>query len=178
MTQPTHLDPDDLQVAADEFNEFLNEPLGDEKNLTVREYRCSVYQKWTKIDQGISDIIDRLRKAEATANEAAEKALDCATKYSSIVQAITDPENQPSQYGTVPLAMLRKAEAVREGWKLVPIEPTKEMWDAVNKLDDEMAAGSYDGKGCSIEQAWNCLLDAAPDSTPTDSADSATERKS
>lgn len=26
----------------------------------------------------------------------------------------------------------------------------------------EMAAGSYDGKGCSIEQAWNCLLAAAP----------------
>jgi hypothetical protein len=42
------------------------------------------------------------------------------------------------------------------------MEPTREMWTAVNKLDDQMAAGSYDGKGCSIEQAWNCLLDAAP----------------
>lgn len=49
-----------------------------------------------------------------------------------------------------------------QGWKLVPIEPTEYMWKAVNKLDDEMAAGSYDGKGCSIEQAWNCLLAAAP----------------
>ncbi|WLW64269.1 hypothetical protein RA224_12830 [Achromobacter aegrifaciens] len=48
------------------------------------------------------------------------------------------------------------------GWKLVPIEPTKEMWAAVNKLDDEMAAGAYDGRGASIEQAWNCLVDAAP----------------
>ena len=48
------------------------------------------------------------------------------------------------------------------GWVLVPIEPTREMWAAVNKLDDEMAAGSYDGKGCSIEQAWQCLLDHAP----------------
>jgi hypothetical protein len=51
---------------------------------------------------------------------------------------------------------------VPEGWKMVPIEPTREMWTAVNKLDDQMAAGNYDGKGCSIEQAWNCLLDAAP----------------
>ena len=51
---------------------------------------------------------------------------------------------------------------VPEGWKLVPVEPTREMWEAVNKLDDEMAAGGYDGKGCSIEQAWNCLLDFAP----------------
>ena len=53
-------------------------------------------------------------------------------------------------------------EPVNEGWKLVPVEPTEDMWKVVNKLDDEMAAGSYDGKGCSIEQAWNCLLDAAP----------------
>ena len=53
---------------------------------------------------------------------------------------------------------------VPNGWKLVPIEPTKEMWDAVNKLDDQMAAGGFDGEGCSIEQAWDCLLDAAPPS--------------
>ena len=51
---------------------------------------------------------------------------------------------------------------VPTGWKLVPVEPTREMWDAVNKMDDEMAAGSYDCKGCSIEQAWHCLLAAAP----------------
>ena len=55
------------------------------------------------------------------------------------------------------------APAVPHGWKLVPVEPTRAMWAAVNKLDDEMAAGSYDGKGCSIEQAWNCMLDFAPD---------------
>ncbi len=48
------------------------------------------------------------------------------------------------------------------GWKLVPIEPTRKMWEAVNKLDDEMAAGAYDGKGASIEQIWACLVDAAP----------------
>jgi hypothetical protein len=52
--------------------------------------------------------------------------------------------------------------AVPEGWKMVPVEPTREMWTAVNKLDDQCATGNYDGKGCSIEQAWNCLLDAAP----------------
>jgi len=51
---------------------------------------------------------------------------------------------------------------VEQAWKLVPAEPTREMWQAVNKLDDEMAAGSYDGKGCTIEQAWDCMLAAAP----------------
>ncbi len=50
-------------------------------------------------------------------------------------------------------------------WKLVPAEPTPEMWAAVNKLDDEMAAGAYDGKGASIEQIYNCMVDAAPTQT-------------
>lgn len=53
-------------------------------------------------------------------------------------------------------------------WKLVPVEPTDEMWAAVNKLDDEMAAGGYDGKGASIEQVWNCLVDAAPGAPAVD----------
>jgi hypothetical protein len=62
-------------------------------------------------------------------------------------------------YATPPAAHLAP---VPKGWKMVPVEPTREMWTAVNKLDDQCAAGNYDGKGCSIEQAWNCLLDAAP----------------
>ena len=78
-----------------------------------------------------------------------EGGLDAVTQ--NIVDAITALHTQPAQQ-----------EPVNEGWKLVPVEPTEDMWKAVNKLDDEMAAGSYDGKGCSIEQAWNCLLDAAP----------------
>jgi hypothetical protein len=52
------------------------------------------------------------------------------------------------------------------GWKLVPVEPTAEMWAAVNKLDDQMAAGGYDGKGASIEQVWNCLVETAPEAPP------------
>jgi hypothetical protein len=64
---------------------------------------------------------------------------------------VCDPITPPAQPAPVP-----------KGWKMVPVEPTREMWTAVNKLDDQCAAGNYDGKGCSIEQAWNCLLDAAP----------------
>lgn len=54
-----------------------------------------------------------------------------------------------------------KPAQVPEGWKIVPEEPTTEMWEAVNKLDDEMAAGGSE-HGCTIEQAWHCLYDAAP----------------
>ena len=55
--------------------------------------------------------------------------------------------------------------AVPDGYVLVPIEPTPAMWSAVNKLDDEVAA-NYDGRGCSIEQAWECLLAAAQREKP------------
>lgn len=67
-------------------------------------------------------------------------------------------------------ALAHKSEGVVPvGWKLVPIEPTKEMWAAANKIDDEMAAGGFDGKGCTIEQAWNAMLVAAP-AAPVDKA--------
>ena len=69
----------------------------------------------------------------------------------SYAQGLEDATPPPTQPAPVP-----------EGWKLVPVEPTNEMWTAVNKLDDQCAAGNHNGKGCSIEQAWNCLLDAAP----------------
>jgi hypothetical protein len=59
-------------------------------------------------------------------------------------------------------AALQSQVSNTDGWIMVPVTPTREMWDAVNKLDDEMAAGGYDGKGCSIEQAWDCLIAAAP----------------
>ncbi|KDC47981.1 hypothetical protein [Bordetella bronchiseptica] len=71
-----------------------------------------------------------------------------------------DPMNQ------VHPGPLEGIDRIPAGWKLVPIEPTAEMWAAVNKLDDEMAAGAYDGKGASIEQVWNCLVETAPESPP------------
>ena len=73
----------------------------------------------------------------------------------------------PYWYSSTPKALAEQpAQKEPVAWKLVPVEPTEDMWKAVNKLDDEMAAGSYDGKGCSIEQAWNCLLESAPATFP------------
>jgi hypothetical protein len=55
-----------------------------------------------------------LAKKDAEIDEAATKALDYASKYNDIVQSITDPENQPSQYGTVTLAMYHALTAERD----------------------------------------------------------------
>jgi hypothetical protein len=96
-----------------------------------------------------------------------------ATRGESSVALYTTPPAQPaivlqqayrtSEAYTIGYRDGQAAQpAAPEGWKLVPVEPTKEMWDAVNKLDDQCAGGNYDGKGCSIEQAWDCLLTAAP----------------
>jgi hypothetical protein len=50
----------------------------------------------------------------------ANNHLDMAVKYANLVQAITDPENQPSQHGTVTLQYLREAIATeREQCALV-----------------------------------------------------------
>lgn len=49
------------------------------------------------------------KRNRAAIDESASKALMYAGKYSDIIQAITDPENQPSQYGTITLDYHRAA---------------------------------------------------------------------
>lgn len=150
MTQ--HLDLDALQAAAE----------------GAKSYAASFYiplvakSHINGLAKLVDVLIDRLRKAEALADESATKALEMATKYESIVQAITDPENQPSQYGTVPLAWLRKAEQEAELYRHLRSIGGKS-WThlkTASKVKDEL----YDAA------VRDDMLRYAPDSTPTDSA--------
>jgi hypothetical protein len=68
---------------------------------------------------------------------------------------------------------LRKAEAAREGWKLVPVELTEEMHVAAVRTIVRCT-----GNDDFPPRVYRAMLAAAPDSTPTDSADCATDRKS
>lgn len=55
-------------------------------------------------------------------------------------------------------------DAVRtsvEGWKLVPVEPTAEMWKAADEIDNRMFAGGS-SHGAETGQIWEAMLDAAP----------------
>jgi hypothetical protein len=61
---------------------------------------------------------------------------------------------------------LRKAEAAREGWKWVPVEPTPVM------ISEAWRALIGNADYAKIRSAWDVMLAAAPDNTPTDSADS------
>lgn len=53
------------------------------------------------------------------------------------------------------------AVVVPDGYALVPIEPTREMFKAVDKLDDEMFAGGC-AHGANFEQLWEAAIFAAP----------------
>lgn len=53
------------------------------------------------------------------------------------------------------------APPVLDGWKLVPIEPTGNMYRAAAKIDNEMFAGGS-SHGADDEQIWNAMVDAAP----------------
>jgi hypothetical protein len=162
MTQPTHLDLDALQAAADEFHEFLNEPLGDEKNLTVREYRSSVYQKWIKIDQGISAMLDRLRKAEAARDGRlagqAQKCLPHGLRYQMPPLELTGHQVM------LLAAMAQDADSLDAVWQIKELEPKSALHDG--EACHGGIAAITDG-----QPGW-ALLNAAPASTPTDSADS------
>lgn len=63
---------------------------------------------------------------------------------------------------------LRKAEAAREGWKLVPVEPTVDM-DIAGMEQSVQGRPSVDDESY-VRSIWGAMIAAAPDSTPTDSA--------
>ena len=48
---------------------------------------------------------------------------------------------------------------VPDGMVLVPIEPTREMWEAANKVDDAAFCGGS-MHGADIESIWNAMLSA------------------
>lgn len=54
-------------------------------------------------------------------------------------------------------------EQVPPGWKLVPEEPTAEMYRAAAKIDNEMFAGGS-SHGAEDGQVWAAMYDAAPNS--------------
>lgn len=57
------------------------------------------------------------------------------------------------------------AQGTVAGWKLVPIEPTDEMWKAADKQSEFCAIHNY-GASPSAEDYWHAMLDAAPLPSP------------
>lgn len=58
-------------------------------------------------------------------------------------------------------AALRARVVVPDGYVLVPVEPTRDMFIAVNKEDDKAYAGGCD-HGAQFDWLWDAALEAAP----------------
>ncbi|MEX2023362.1 hypothetical protein PAE80_06025 [Pseudomonas aeruginosa] len=59
------------------------------------------------------------------------------------------------------LAELRARVVVPDGYELVPVEPTREMFIAINKEDDKAYAGGCH-HGAQFEWLWAAAIEAAP----------------
>lgn len=70
---------------------------------------------------------------------------DCNTDYFS-----KEPRDMRRVLYTAPPAPVLR---VPDGWKLVPVEPTKEMWDAYDDAPDD------------IDSEWHAMLMAAPEAS-------------
>ena len=73
----------------------------------------------------------------------------------------THPEDVALAIHQRALAMAPKQEAPA-GWKLVPEDPTGEMFRAAAKIDNEMFAGGS-SHGAEDGQIWAAMYDAAPE---------------
>ena len=98
--------------------------------------------------------------------------LDCTDCNSAVERAAFNKwrENELNSIGTEnddwaihqrALAMAPKQKAPA-GWKLVPEEPTSNMFRAANKIDNEMFAGGS-SHGAEDEQVWTAMYHAAPE---------------
>lgn len=58
-------------------------------------------------------------------------------------------------------ALRARVVVIPEGYALVPVEPTREMWTAINKEDDKAYAGGCD-HGAQFDWLWQAAIDAAP----------------
>jgi len=147
------------------------------------------FVEWAKVN-GLAGEIDVMvweRRAFAAGVEYSQKQKDCASEglnwqklyYQSksdvLNEILTNCSGLHHANGSYVLAQIKKmvetAEAckepleakVREGWKLVPIEPTKEMQESGSVSIFE--SSFYDSKQNVISSLWEAMLSAAPQPT-------------
>ncbi|WP_216665790.1 hypothetical protein [Pseudomonas aeruginosa] len=114
-------------------------------------------------------------EAQALREEVAEYEALCnrqAELLSQSIVAIRGPEPELTRWGYADLplrvktiveevAALRARVVVPDGYAIVPVELTRDMWVAVNKEDDRAYAGACD-HGAQFDWLWKAAIDAAP----------------
>ncbi|WP_273627757.1 hypothetical protein [Pseudomonas aeruginosa] len=115
-------------------------------------------------------------EAQALREEVAEYEALCnrqAELLSQSIVAIRGPEPELTRWGYADLplrvktiveevaALRARVAVVPDGYALVPVEPTREMFIAINKEDDKAYAGGCH-HGAQFEWLWAAAIEAAP----------------
>lgn len=126
--------------------------------VTPLEARCSICLDTGEVDQmGYLDC-----KACDVATKRAE--LESWAQDHCLAHVGSDDLWRIHQHAlaAAPVVPVAAQPVVPEGWKLVPEEPTYEMFNASAKIDNEMFAGGS-SHGADDGQVWAAMYGAAPD---------------
>lgn len=106
--------------------------------------------------RAISDLI--LAKAEA---KALRKEVAALKHSQQILIGSRNAHRDERDAARKEVAALRARVVVPDGYALVPIELTRDMWVAVNKEDDKAYAGAC-AHGAQFDWLWQAAIEAAP----------------
>lgn len=95
-------------------------------------------------------------EAQALREEVKNRTAECNGLHEMLRQ-----EHDRTEKAREEVEALRARVVVPDGYALVPIELTRDMWVAVNKEDDKAYAGACD-HGAQFDWLWQAAIDAAP----------------
>ena len=108
----------------------------------------------------IEEICRERDKAEAEAQALREELKNRTAECNGLHEMLRQ-EHDRTEKAREEVAALRARFVVPDGYALVPVEPTREMFIAVNKEDDKAyAGGCY--HGAQFDWLWDAALEAAP----------------
>ena len=138
----------------------------------LKDYRGEIGgAEWT-LDDEERETAKQIEEVVASLEQAAQRQGGEAVAYAvidddeiiEVQESKGDAEYLAQQEGGKVVPLYGKSTpqpAVAEGWKLVPIEPTKEMREAFHAADDEYQSAKFDVE--SPDHHWTALLEAAPE---------------
>lgn len=100
-----------------------------------------------RVAAGVADLTARLENKDKELLKQAAVVVDLRNKLGEVRAAYHELQESPTLESTDP--------AVNSGWKLVPIEPTEEMYNA--------GANHCDGYWSTAQAVWDAMLAAAPE---------------
>ncbi len=117
----------------------------------------------------IDRVVATLAKQAAQQSEPSNEAIDAATRDATdalldhIYEHGTAAEGIRPRVRAIARAVLALKPAVPAGWRLVPVEPTREMMVALCDVKNQTSTGlRWVARDSDLREAWTAMLAAAP----------------